>query len=335
VPSFHINGTIYTEDELLSISPISHILSEVAGFLRAWKNNADFEVLTSGSTGAPKIIRHTKMAMMESSKRTARALHLEEGMTCLLCLDLNYIAAKMMLARAATIGMDVIIVEPQSNPFTQVEDDIKIDFASFVPIQIETIFREKCEGRLDNLECILIGGAPISISLDSKINTLSSPAYQSYGMTETLSHVALRRINGEEAQSWYYPLEGVEISLDARGCLKLRADFLPDEINTNDMVELDANAAFRWLGRIDNVINSGGVKIHPEQVENVIGPLLLDLGITNSFFVAGASDKDVLEHLGERIDRYHIPKEIHSLPEFHYTANGKINRGLTVVQLKA
>jgi O-succinylbenzoic acid--CoA ligase len=243
----------------------------VLRFCRRWlSGQAAFVLKTSGSTGEPKPVTLEREQMAASARLTARALGLQAGDRALVCLSADYIAGVMMLVRGLEIGMALTVVQPSSNPLTGFADDAAFDFAAFVPMQFQEILTATPEKRaiLNRMKTILVGGAPLSEALAAQVRTLEAPVFHSYGMTETVSHVALRRLNGPSASEDFTPLEGVELGVDADGCLTIKSVLTRNQVlRTRDLVELKADGSFRWLGRLDNVINSGGVKIQAEQVE--------------------------------------------------------------------
>lgn len=353
--SILINGKNLEIADILSASPSfipeSEFENGVVDFFKNWQdNNVLFEVNTSGSTGISKIIRISKEAMIQSSRMTAAALGLKAGMTSLLAMDTEYIAGKMMIARALTLDMTLIAVEPSSNPFLTLESETKIDFTALVPMQINQILEDGDADLLDQLQVVLVGGGIVPNSLEQKIESLNVPVYHSYGMTETITHIALRRVNGDSKSEVYKTLPGIQIAQDNRNCLLISGSYLSGEIITNDVVDIKKPDQFRWLGRIDNVINSGGIKIHPEIIEPIIGDLLKDQGIVeNIFFVAGIPDEKLgeqvvlliegqisgtsqgmLQLLKKHMELYQCPKRIILLNRFERTETGKLKRRVIV-----
>lgn len=346
--SLTLNGKTFSIDELKSISfekGQSAFEKSTLQFCRAWLGGqAEFKIQTSGSTGIPKEITLRREAMEASAQQTISALQLKERDTALICLDTKYIAGQMMLVRSFVLGMNIVAVEPLANPMNQI--DQRIDFTALVPYQLEKILNQSPE-KLNRVRCAIIGGATVSNSLKEKIRKVKCAIYATYGMTETISHVALQKLNGPDALEYFEVLENVRLKLDERGCLCIKVDYLEEEVITNDLVTLINNKKFKWLGRIDNVINSGGVKIIPEKVEAVFEKILDSLQIKNRFFIAGLPDEKLGQRVvmileGELIDqtildkmiseasphltKYELPKELKFEEKFIETNTGKVNR---------
>jgi o-succinylbenzoate---CoA ligase len=296
-------------------------------FLTAWRSGqTEFVLHTSGSTGQPKAITLTRAQMQASATLTGKTFGLLPGNRALVCLNTDYVAGTMMLVRGEVLGLDLVIVEPVSNPLTGFSADEPFDFAAFVPLQLQTILADLDPATglpaklpiLNRVKAILIGGAATSPALEQALQVIAAPVFATYGMTETVSHIAIRRLNGPDAVDYFTALSGVELAVDERGCLNIRAAATNfNLVQTNDVVEfLDAPTdglpgettpgptarKFRLLGRADSVINSGGVKIQPEAVERVIQQTLAGLGTSPlpRFFVAGLPD----ERLGQRVTMF-------------------------------
>ena len=316
----------------------------VALFLKQWLDGKDsIKVQTSGSTGEPKQILLSKSTMRVSALMTCDYFGLQPGDSALLCLSAENIAGKMMLVRAIERGLHLIAVNPAGCPLSTIREKLK--FAAMVPLQVQRCLQENC---LDKNSILLIGGVAISDKMRDELQLHTVACYNSYGMTETMSHVALKKLNGADASDWFEGLADVRFSLDARGCLQIEAKSLGvDRLQTNDICELQSDRRFRWLGRADFVINSGGVKVIPEQLEKILSPY-----VDFPFFIAGVPD----EKLGEQVvifveatpseqislsqifdslqewPKYQRPKAIYYLDSFVYTPSGKINREATKAQ---
>ena len=350
--SIWINGRDVRIHEIIEAIAIAENTFEqnVFAFIQDWFSDTQtFSLQTSGSTGDPKTIRVTRDQMITSASLTERALNLLSGYTALLCLDPKFIAGKMMLVRSFVTGMRIIAV----NPSVRILDQIpvaSIDFAAMVPYQIQEILESPMADKLNNIKAILVGGAPLNEKVQKELTSIASRVYVTYGMTETISHVALRLVSGKNADDHFKVLPGITIRLDDRDCLVIRAPHIPEEVITNDIAEIVGLYGFRWLGRWDNVINTGGIKVIPEQIEKVIDSIFKELGINNEFFVAGLPDpklnqrvslivakiltpyqKDqVLQLCRQKIQLYAAPKELICLEKFYLTENGKVNRQKTV-----
>lgn len=355
-----INSRTYSESDLRAGSADQSALSENAraamDFCRRWlSGQAEFTVHTSGSTGAPKPINLRRAQMEASARATAKALGLQAGMGALVCLPVRYIAGQMMLARGLALGLAMTLVEPSSNPLAGLPAEAGFDFTAVVPLQLQTLldgpagYRE----RLNRMAAILVGGAAVSASLEQQVQALAAPVYHTYGMTETATHIALRRLNGPDASPWFHPLPGVEIDTDERGCLRLKGPVtLNHWLQTNDLVQLNIShlppVTFRWLGRWDNVINSGGVKVQVETVETAAGKAWLALGLDERrFFVTGLPDERLGEivtlaiegeplpatqeaalrtTMAQALPAYEAPRRVVYTARFAETATGKIDR---------
>ena len=350
--AFKLQGKSFnSSEELIDFS--KEISADVSYFLRNWFDENSFvEVKTSGSTGNPKIIQLQKTHMMHSAKATGDYFNLPQNTTALLCMSTNYIAGKMMLVRALTLGWHLDVVEPTSNPLKN--SDKNYDFSAMVPMQLHNSLAD-----IHKIKKLIVGGGTVSNELLSKIQEVKTEIFATYGMTETITHIAVKKFNviaGAVEKSNYKILPSVKISIDHRGCLVIDAPTISTEkVITNDLVELISPIEFKWLGRIDNVINSGGIKLIPEQIEEKLAKI-----IENRFFAAGKKDAVlgeklilVIEELSidkinnvskevilEKIKNsklfstYEIPKEIYFLENFIETETNKIDRTKTLGSLK-
>ena len=246
-------------------------------FLEEWNNPSPYvHVQTSGSTGTPKPMLVEKQRMLNSARITCDFLGLREGDTALLCMSLDYIAGKMMVVRSIERGLKLISVEPSGHPLSTPHSPLS--FAAMVPMQVYNSLQVPEEKeRLKQIRHLIIGGGAIDDALASALKTFPNHVWSTYGMTETLSHIALRRLNGPEASEWYTPFPSVKVSFNDEGCLVIDApEVCSERLVTNDIAELSSgtvpNMKFRILGRKDNVICSGGIKI--ETVERQLRPHL-------------------------------------------------------------
>lgn len=351
--SIVINGTAYSYDQVArdAVSPSTDFERSTLSFCRAWLNGEkSFQQETSGSTGIPKQIEITRSQMITSARMTEKALGLKPHATSLVCLDTKYIAGKMMLVRSFVTDMQIIALEPSSNPLSQLPPDVRIDFAAFVPFQLYTTMIENPE-KLDQVNKAIVGGGKVNPELSQKLQQASCKLFETFGMTETVSHIALRKLNGDPKAEHFEALPGVSLSVDERGCLVIEAPFLAKEIHTNDLVKLLDSSHFKWLGRWDNVINTGGAKVIPEEVESALKKLFDEMSWTHRFFIAGLEDK-ILGHkvclviegdqmpppvvnllkvkIKEQVPRFEVPKDILFIKKFIETETGKINRKATL-----
>lgn len=336
--NIRLNGKRYT-----SADEMEGQEEAVINFLKEWYNNEDYVTgHTSGSTGTPKELHLSKKDMIASAELTNRFFHIGTGSTLLLCLSPSYIAGKMMIVRAILAGANLHTVSPSSSPLATL--DMPFDLAAMVPMQVETTLKSPLATQhFTRLRQVLIGGAAISPKLEKQLQSLPTNCYATYGMTETVSHVALRPINGPRQTSFYVALGDIHFSQDNRGCLIIHAPHLHEQqFITNDLVVLHSQTRFEWLGRVDNVINSGGIKLFPENIEHRLAPL-----ISRRFFITSIPDallgqmaviviedtpwsansqKELLNEARKHLSPYEIPKRIYFMEHFQETYSGKIIR---------
>lgn len=223
---------------------------------------------TSGTTGPPKRFTIRKRDLISSARLTGAAFHLLPGDRVLHCLPARYIAGKMMLIRAFALGLDIHFIEPRGSVLDNLKVNDRFRFAAMVPLQLHRAIQDDRARVERQFDTILLGGGPVSDSLLEDIRKLDAQVFQSYGSTETVTHVAIRRINGAAPEDHFSAIGECHFARDPRGCLVVHTPHLTTKQHvTNDLVELIDDAHFRWLGRIDNVILSGGKKIFPEQIE--------------------------------------------------------------------
>lgn len=354
---FKLNGKSFSSvDELLLYSTSLSI--HTRQFLQDWFSTEDVvEVRTSGSTGAPKKICLKKEFMINSALATGQFFDALEKTTALLCMPTEYIAGKMMLVRAFVLGWHIDCISPVSNPLAGL--DKVYDFSAMVPMQLQNSLTE-----IHKVKTLLVGGGAVNIELEKELQQISTKVFATFGMTETITHIAVKKLNhkvsfekevakdllGNEKsiaigptqdRSFYQTLPYVTISQDSRGCLVIYAPKVSEKsVITNDVVSVISDTAFTWLGRIDHVINSGGVKIHPEEVEKKLAVL-----IAQRFFVAGIPDQLLGEKLvllveGEPseinlrnvlgLSKYELPKHIYFVEKFVETKTKKIQRSATL-----
>lgn len=243
-------------------------------FFAEWNNpGSTILVHTSGSTGMPKPMRVEKKRMLNSAKITCDFLGLKAGDKALLCMPLEYIAGKMVVVRSIEHHLQLICVEPSGHPLEHVTTPL--DFAAMVPMQVYNSLKVPEEReKLRSIRHLIIGGGPVNDDLQHELACFSNCIWSTYGMTETLSHIALRRLNGKEASLWYTPFNSVAVSLNTKGCLMIDAPLVHEGLlETHDRAEI-RDGKFRIIGRLDNVINSGGIKIQAEEVEEALQPHL-------------------------------------------------------------
>ena len=330
--------------EINNLHSQSEFENKLIFFLNEWLSGSEtVKVQTSGSTGIPKIFEIEKQKMLNSAKMTCDFLDLKKGNTALICLPIEYISGKMMVVRSLERKLKLIIKNPSTKPLDDLNEEI--DFCAMTPLQVENSL-----DKIHFIKNLIIGGAAVSENLKSKIFTTlqnCQPStinhqpniYETYGMSETLSHIALKEIY-PKADDYFSILNGIEISLDERGCLKILAPNLNSEIlQTNDLVEIINDNKFKFLGRIDNVINSGGAKIFPEELEASVKKHIpneaIFLGIPDAvlgqklvLIIEGLKDENLKSQISNlKFEKsFHKPKEIIFLEKIPRTENGKINR---------
>ncbi|WP_137905679.1 AMP-binding protein [Chryseobacterium sp. 2VB] len=310
---------------------------KVKDFLEEWfSQKTGVNVQTSGSTGVPKIFEIETKKMVNSAVMTCNFLGLKEGDTALLCLPVEYISGKMMVVRSIERKLQLKVTDPSLKPLENLNEEV--DFCAMTPLQVENSLE-----KLHLIKNLIIGGAAVSESLKNKIRHMnlssSNRIFETYGMSETLSHIGLKQLMPEQ-EEYFTVFENVAISLDDRGCLKIFAPNVnAEELQTNDLVEIKNEKQFKFLGRIDNVINSGGAKIFPEALE-----ALVKKELPNEVIFAGLPDESLGQKLiliieGNESDevkrkvseipfekKFHRPKDIIFIREIPRTPNGKVNR---------
>ena len=303
-------------------------------FVKEWNSPEPcILVHTSGSTGAPKPLMVEKRRMEASARITCHFLGLKRGDTALLCMPLDYIAGKMMAVRAITQGLQLVRIAPCSHPMAEVSTPIH--FAAMVPLQVASSMTVPEERqKLMAIKHLIIGGGAIDHDLERELRNFPNAVWSTYGMTETLSHIALRRISGKEASAWYTPFDGVKVSLDSRGCLVIDAPHVcHTTLVTNDCATLRGQQ-FRIIGRIDNVVCSGGVKIHIEEVEQTLKPLIHKRFIVTKTphkllgealtLLTEDTDTDAVRRICQSaLPKYHQPRLIFHIAEVPLTPTGK------------
>lgn len=311
--------------------------AEISNFVEEWNNSSVFfSVQTSGSTGKPKSLQLSKEYAVASALTTGSFFNYEARDVLVLCLSLSGIGAKMQLIRAACFDMEVLVCDAGRNPLEVLDTAVKQ--ISVVPLQLQEMMQHSKE-KMHLLESILLGGAALDTPLRKQVLDFNLPVFESYGMSETYSHVALRKVAADN--TLFEALPGIGFScVDEKLCI--HAPHLGiDKLQTNDIVSLHGNTTFEWLGRADFAINSGAYKFIPEVLEQK-----LKVYISENFFIIGEKDKTFGEivtlvaeahysldlHLKiescckKYLNRYEVPKKIYFVPEFIRTETGKINR---------
>lgn len=323
-----------------TIQPQNDFEQSVKDFLVDWFSDSDVMIAhTSGSTGTPKEIILTKNNMRKSANMTAKYLRLKNADTALLAMPVSYIAGKLMLVRAIEIGLKLICIQPTSHILLEdINQEIQqnfssINFVALTPMQVEKSldFVSKCDK-------LIIGGAPLSDKVKADLSTFDNEVYETYAMTETITHIAFKQVRNQKyyaVENCFEAFEEVSISVDNRGCLVIDTPYDGLQVVTNDLVELLDSRKFNWIGRVDNIINSGGIKLFPEQIEEKLKPY-----ISSEFFITSKNDELLGQKLvvvieGEKseidfskadLTKYQQPKEVIFVNQFPRTESGKILR---------
>ena len=313
-------------------------------FVAEWENESEKVLVhTSGSTGETKPLWVEKRRMRASAEATCRHLSLKAGDRALLCLPTDYIAGKMMVVRALVCGLRLTCVEPSGHPLSEVGEE-GFEFAAMVPMQVyNTLQVPEERERLTRIHHLIIGGGAIDETLESSLAGMPNAIWGTYGMTETLSHIALRRVNGKDASQWFTPMEGVTVGLSSEGCLVINAPAVSEGIvETNDIAEMASDGLrFRIVGRRDNVICSGGLKIQIEEVERILKPHLpfafmitkrrdARLGEAVVMLIEGDETESMLEIAesvcGRQLEKFMRPREYLFVAALPMTETGKAAR---------
>lgn len=336
---FKLNGYHFTKDDMYVfaynfVKEGNKYEKTLGLFILDWFDNSEHIVLqTSGTTGKPKDIIVQKQAMVNSALATGDFFGLNPDYKVLCCLPIDFIAGKMMLVRAFVLGLDMDFTEPNSEPLLHIHKEY--DFVAMTPMQVENSIQ-----KLHLIQKLIIGGSKVSNFLEEKLKPLSTESYETYASTETLTHIAARKIG----ENNFKLLPNISVSLDERECLVIDAPRISNEkIVTNDLAEIQSENEFVWLGRIDNVVNSGGIKLFPEKIEN-----LLTKKIPHRFFLGGIPDTvlgeklvlviesekyELPKNIFNKLDKYEKPKEVFFVPKFQETESGKIRRSEVLKRL--
>jgi o-succinylbenzoate---CoA ligase len=332
-----VNGTFLYRTADASIQ------REVESFLADWESGQQtFAVFTSGSTAPPKQIVLRREQLIASARRTLDYFGLRPQDTALLGISPKTIGGKMMIVRALVGNLKLIVASPSANPLTILENKETLDFCPMVPLQVQRIL-ETCPEELQRIRIALLGGSPLSGKLERQLRDTAPACYIGYGMTETVSHVAMRKLG----DPCYTAMRGVRFGEAGQQLVITDEELGIRELVTNDQVELLNDRQFTWLGRTDFTINSGGVKIHPEQLERLLGEL-----IAIPFFISGEPDdtfgekciiivddtndtpslETIQQHCKQEIGAYAAPKKLYRTA-IVFSNGTKINRRETLRQL--
>lgn len=339
-----LEGKIYTPEEIYQLvgegrGDLSSAQTDLFLFLAKWFDDSPFIIVhTSGSTGEPKELSVCKDRMMQSARLTCEYLDLQKGETALLCMNLRYIGAMMVIVRSLVAGLNLIVRPASGHPLVDVEEQLQ--FVAMVPLQVyNTLQVPEEKERLMRVGNLIIGGGAVDEALVSALNALPGAVYSTYGMTETLSHIALRRLNGESASDHYHPFSSVNLSLSPENTLVIEAPLVCEEVlQTNDVARIYPDGSFTILGRADNVINTGGIKVQAEELEKRIhsiidAPLVVTsiaderLGQAVTLLLGKQVDLVMLEQeLSRILSPYECPKHICVVDAIPQVGNGKVDR---------
>jgi O-succinylbenzoic acid--CoA ligase len=356
VDSIWINGEIYKVADYINpkrLDQLNSFAKDIISFiidLRSGKK--EFKIKTSGSTGSRKVISIHRDQMIASAEMTLSFLDIRKGGRALLCLNPNYIAGIMMIVRSYIGKLDLFALSPSSNPLLDEQLNYDFDLTALVPYQLyEILNKRRSTSNFKKIAYVLIGGADLPERLKDKMQSFHNNIYLTFGMTETVSHVALKRISGEHVTDYYEVPHGIEIDLDDRGCLTVTGRITGGKrIVTNDLIDLVDNKRFKWKGRIDQVINSGGIMINLKDLDIRIRSIFQQANILNDFFIASradqqlgekiililqtqnkVTDKERIRHLlKKKLSKYDVPKEIHTVSQFRLTETGKIDKHIII-----
>ena len=353
--SLQIADRVYSLEELanyeFSTGQENYIL-EAVQFLQCWgRGNQKFEQKTSGSTGKPKVIELKRQHMEASAKLSLTALNIPKNQPAILAISTAFIGGKMLLVRAIVNESPVLLLPPSTTFSSEaIPEQFRVGaWLSLVPLQATSLLNDAYGGKLLKMATnVLLGGGPVSDVLKVAVQQIQTPFYSSYGMTETCSHIALQRLNGNKANAYYQALPGVALSKDSRNCLVIDGPMLESPVVTNDVVELLSKSQFKVLGRADNIINSGGVKIMPEIIEaaaevylaKVNAPIKalasykvhatlgqeVVLMLESEESLTTHVEQDLISYLKENLPKYWMPKKVIYVPEFKYLSSGKVDR---------
>lgn len=355
--------TFFAQDKTFSIEEVKagrfffeeEYFQQTFNFCKQWLNGTTmFTFNTSGSTGSPASIQAQRAHMVLSAQATITALQLTQAEHIYLCINTQMIGGAMMLVRGMELGCNITIVQPTSTPFDAIALNHPYTFASFVPMQVyDAQNSTEMQQKLNGFKQILLGGAAASIESLTLLGQLGCKVWQTYGMTETLSHIALRQVG---VDAYYHTLPGVKIRVDDRNCLCIEAPVTNEQwLLTNDVVKLIDATNFELIGRIDDVINSGGIKVFSYDVEHTIMEKLIDLGFpTKPLFVCRKKDEkfgevvvavllgepladevleQVIAYCKDRLGKYAAPRHIYFVNEFEKLESGKLDKKTTLQKI--
>ena len=301
--TFQLNHRLIAWADVATTPPLTPAEAPALAVVRAWLAGAGtFPLRSSGSTGTPKEIELTRAQLLASATRSVAALGLTAGDPTLVCLSVGTAGGLLGVVRALAFDLPLTIIDPVADPLAAT-GGAAFATVSLVPLQLRAVLAHGAAGGvwLNLMKAVLIGGAAVPPDLEAAVQAVAAPVYHTYGMTETASHVALRRLNGPTRAAYFTALPGVEIRVNAAGALEISADVTGHQwLPTTDRAELLDSARFRWLGRLDDIINSGGVKVDAAKVQRVLEEALAARGLPHEVVVVGVPDA----RLGERVEAW-------------------------------
>lgn len=330
-------------------------IQQVLTLIRKWNSGQEiFDIKTSGSTGIPRKILFNRDQLIASARQTGDFFKLKEGETLFCCLPLDHVAGFMMIIRGLVLKMNIYLSKPSGNPLTESDLSVKSDFGAFTNLQMIRMLEEKPEKLffLNEMKAIIIGGGKTTQRLSELLVPVTTPVYETFGMTETLTHIALKRLNGDQPEDFFRLLPGITARTDQRSCLVIRSEVSKGlEIITNDIVSLNNDGTFKWLGRYDLVVNSGGIKLQLDRIEDKICAVFHEKMLNLQFFLFKNEDEilgerlemaiekdnnfpikpdEIKDILLKKLESVEIPKRIYILPTFKRTSLGKTDRLNTI-----
>jgi len=346
---FKLNNISYNHEDLMEVA-YSYVKEgypyqqELGNFLLDWLDEKDYVTAnTSGSTGKPKKIKIKKQAMVNSAIATGDVFNLQPGDKVLHCLPSNFIAGKMMIVRAIILGLELDMVQPAALPLIDYDKDYV--FCAFTPMQLKNFAKY-----LKRIKTAIVGGGQVSDAIIELIKDKKPVVYETYGMTETITHIAVKKLNNFidsdlATRTHFKTLPEITVSTDDRNCLVINAPYLSDDkMITNDIVKIHSETSFEWLGRYDNVINSGGIKLYPEEIEKKLRSFIKEQFFISSIADDALGEKAVLviendknnldNSIFDCLDKYEKPKAVFAVSKFIETKSGKIQRKKTMELIK-
>ncbi len=343
-----INNNEFSVEEFPPASDTyeNHVLT----FISEWNAGTEFfSMPTSGSTGQAKVLTVNRRQMQASAHATLQHLGIESGTPVTVCIDVRYIGGKMQLVRALMHSLALQIYTPSANLYHHLSQLESLGLISLVPMQLYELLKTDLS-ILNKADAVLIGGGPVSDHVIPHLSKVTAPVYHTYGMTETLSHIALKRLNGVQPDDVFIALPGIELAVDNRGCLVINGAVTDHEpVVTNDVVELKTPGSFVWKGRYDDLVNSGGVKIFPETIDKQIAAIMASNFAGCNYFSFGVPDSRLgqklvlfvetpvedfdkaalMESMKQSLPRFHAPGDILLIKKFFKTASGKLDKRKT------